>query len=101
MKEHGHVQYCTTMDEEVINCFFELNSTEGIILVLESAHDLAYAMKVSKTLPKDNTIVVNLSGSSDKDLDYLYNLHGIKYRISKESALSGAVTITEDATTSK
>ena len=101
MKEHGRVQYETATDEEVIDCFFELSRTEGIIPALESAHGLAYAMKVAKTLPKDATIVVNMSGRGDKDLDYVCDLHGDKYGIAREGALSGAVKLTEDATKSK
>ena len=95
------MQYETATDEEVIDCFFELSRTEGIIPALESAHGLAYAMKVAKTLPKDATIVVNMSGRGDKDLDYVCDLHGDKYGIAMEGALSGAVKLTEDATKSK
>ena len=48
-----------------------LSRLEGIIPALESAHAIAYAMKLAKTLPADKTILVNLSGRGDKDADFV------------------------------
>jgi tryptophan synthase beta chain len=50
-----------------------LASTEGIICALESAHALAYLIKIAPTLTKDHCVVVNLSGRGDKDLPQLMN----------------------------
>ena len=51
-----------------MQAFEYLSRTEGIIPAVESAHDLAYAMKLAPTLDKDKIIVVNLSGRGDKDV---------------------------------
>jgi len=92
MKESGRVQYETATDEEVIDAFFELSRTEGIIPALESAHGLAYAMKIAKDLPEDKKLLVNMSGRGDKDLDYVCDLHGANYGIEKEGIFSGPTT---------
>ncbi len=60
----------TATDEETIDAFYTLSREEGIIPALESAHAVAYAMKLAKEVPGD-TILVNLSGRGDKDIDYV------------------------------
>lgn len=60
--------YVGITDKEALDAFVTLSQTEGIIPALESAHAAAYAIKLAKTLPKDNIIVVNLSGRGDKDV---------------------------------
>jgi len=92
MKTSGRVRYESATDEEVIDAFFELSRTEGIIPALESAHGLAYAMKIAKDLPSDKTLLVNMSGRGDKDLDYVCDLYGAKYGIGKEGVFSGPPT---------
>jgi tryptophan synthase beta chain len=89
MKESGRVQYETATDDEVIDAFFELSRTEGIIPALESAHALAYAMKIAKDLPSDKTLLINMSGRGDKDLDYVCDIYGDKYGIGKEGIFAG------------
>jgi len=74
---------------EVIDAFFKLSRSEGIIPALESAHGLAYAMKVAPTLPKDTTILLNMSGRGDKDLDYVCDKFGDEYGIGKEGLFAG------------
>lgn len=54
-----------------------LSRVEGIIPALESAHAVAWAIKTAPTLGKDETILINLSGRGDKDVDYVANLLGI------------------------
>jgi tryptophan synthase beta chain len=88
-KDIGRVRYETATDEEVIDAFFELSRMEGIIPALESAHALAYAMKIAKELPKQTKLLVNMSGRGDKDLDYVCDRHGDKYGIGKEGIFSG------------
>jgi tryptophan synthase beta chain len=62
---------------------------EGIIPALESAHAMVHAMKITKDIPSDKSILVNMSGRGDKDLDYVCDLHGEKYGIGKEGILAG------------
>ncbi len=71
------VQYVSASDDECINAFYELSRKEGIIPALESAHALAYAMKLAKDKPRQS-ILVNLSGRGDKDIDYVYEKYGIR-----------------------
>ncbi|MEI6498794.1 MAG: tryptophan synthase subunit beta [bacterium] len=71
LKESGRVEYVTISDEEALEAFQYLSRVEGIIPALESAHAVAHAMKLAKNLSSDQTIVVNLSGRGDKDVDYV------------------------------
>lgn len=66
-KETGRVEYTTVTDKEAIMAFEYLSKTEGIIPALESAHAVAYAMKLAPKLPKEKIIVINISGRGDKD----------------------------------
>jgi len=67
-KETGIVEYTSVTDEEAKEAFHLLSRLEGIIPALESAHALAYTLKLAPTLEKEKIIVVNLSGRGDKDL---------------------------------
>ncbi len=67
-KETGRGEYVTATDAEALDAFHELSKTEGIIPALESAHAIAQTIKIAKTLPEDNIIIVNLSGRGDKDV---------------------------------
>lgn len=58
-------------DDEAIDAFYKLSQLEGIIPALESAHAVGFAMKLAQTLPSDKTILVNLSGRGDKDIDFV------------------------------
>lgn len=71
LSEKGRAQYVTATDEEAVNAFYTLTRTEGIFPALESAHAVAYALRLAPTLPKDKVIVVNLSGRGDKDVDFI------------------------------
>jgi len=79
LKDIGRVKYKTAGDNEVLDAFFELSRTEGIIPALESAHAVAFAMKIAALLEKDKTILINLSGRGDKDIDYVSEKYGSKY----------------------
>lgn len=68
-KETGRAEYVTVTDEEALAAFQELSKIEGIIPALESAHAIAYTIKLAPTLPKDQLIIVNLSGRGDKDVN--------------------------------
>jgi len=65
------IQYETATDEECLTAFMDLSRLEGIIPALESAHAVAYAMKLAATLDKDKHILINLSGRGDKDIDFV------------------------------
>jgi len=71
----------TANDREALDAFFELSRVEGIIPALESAHAVAYAMKLAGTLDNDKTILVNLSGRGDKDIDFVVETYGKEYGI--------------------
>jgi len=81
LKDIGRVRYETVTDTEAIESFFRLSRLEGIIPALESAHAVAFAEKLAKTLPPGNTILVNLSGRGDKDIDYIVENYGAGYGI--------------------
>ncbi len=75
LKDLGRVKYVTALDSEAIDAFFQLSRLEGIIPALESAHAVAFAMKLAKDM-KQGAILVNLSGRGDKDLDYVIENYG-------------------------
>jgi len=79
LKDIGRVNYETISDEEAIDAFFEISRTEGIIPAIESAHAMAHAVKLAERLPKEETILVNLSGRGDKDIDFVVKNYGAKY----------------------
>ena len=68
LKDEKRVKYKAITDDEVIDAFLILTRTEGIIPALESAHAIAYAMKIAKNMKKSEAIVVTLSGRGDKDI---------------------------------
>jgi len=68
LRDTKRVQYVSVNDGEALKGFYTLSHTEGIIPALESAHALAYAMKLSPRLRKKDLMVINLSGRGDKDL---------------------------------
>jgi tryptophan synthase beta chain len=58
-------------DEEAVHAFYTLSQLEGIIPALESAHAVAYAMKLASKLDSSQSILVSLSGRGDKDIDFV------------------------------
>jgi tryptophan synthase beta chain len=68
-KDAKRVKYTSATDREVVDAFLLLTRTEGIIPALESAHAVAHAIKIAKSKPKSETIVVTLSGRGDKDVE--------------------------------
>jgi len=71
----GRVTYTTADDKEALNAFFELSRREGIIPALESAHAVAFAMREARANP-GKSILVNMSGRGDKDIDYVTETFG-------------------------
>ncbi|MGI1689794.1 tryptophan synthase subunit beta [Thermoanaerobacter uzonensis] len=78
LKESNRAQYVYATDEEALAAFMDLSQTEGIIPALESAHALAYAMKLAPNLRKDNIIIINLSGRGDKDVNTVAKVLGVE-----------------------
>jgi len=76
LKDMKRVSYETATDKETIDAFYELSRLEGIIPALESAHAVAYALKLAKENPRQS-ILVNLSGRGDKDIDYVMDTYGL------------------------
>ena len=65
----GRTKYVTQTDKDALQAFNRLSQLEGIMPALEPAHAISYATKLAKTLEKDDSIIVNLSGRGDKDVD--------------------------------
>ncbi|SHI06591.1 tryptophan synthase subunit beta [Sporanaerobacter acetigenes] len=78
LKDIGRVSYDSVTDIEALEAFYKLSKLEGIIPALESAHAVAYGMKLSRTLPKDKIIIINLSGRGDKDMAQVMELSEYK-----------------------
>ena len=64
-------------DEETIDAFYKLSRLEGIIPAIESSHAVAFGMKLAKTMDH-GSILINLSGRGDKDMDYVIEKYGIR-----------------------
>lgn len=75
LKDAGRIQYTSATDAECLDAFYTLSRQEGIIPALESAHAVAFAMKKAKEMGR-GSILVNLSGRGDKDLDFVAENHG-------------------------
>lgn len=77
LKDQGRVEYVVANDDEALRAFHTLTQIEGIIPALESSHALAYAETLASKMTPDQTIVVNLSGRGDKDIQTVAELDGI------------------------
>ena len=75
LHDMGRVKYVTATDDEAMEAFFMLSRLEGIIPAIESSHALAYAIKVARE-GGAGSILVNLSGRGDKDIDYVEEHYG-------------------------
>ena len=78
LKDSGRAEYVSITDDEALNAFHTLTRLEGIMPALESAHAVAYAVKLAPTLPKDQVLLVNLSGRGDKDMNTVAERSGMK-----------------------
>ncbi len=77
LRDNGRVKYDCIGDEETIDAFFTLARLEGIIPAIESAHAVAYAIKLAEKM-KRGSILINLSGRGDKDMDFVIERYGIR-----------------------
>ena len=80
LKDIGRVNYRSVDDKESIDAFFELSRVEGIIPAVESAHAVAYALQLAREKPA-SSILINLSGRGDKDIDFVVEEYGKDYGI--------------------
>ncbi len=78
LKDAGRAEYVAITDDEALEAFQLLCRTEGIIPALESAHAIAYAAKLAPRCRPDETILVNLSGRGDKDLNTAIEALGVE-----------------------
>jgi tryptophan synthase beta chain len=76
LRDLGRVHYDVIDDNEAIDAFFKLSRYEGIIPAIESAHAVAYAMKLAQQEDNPGFVLVNLSGRGDKDMDYVLETYG-------------------------
>ena len=77
-RDTGRFEFVSITDEEATEGFQALTRLEGIMPAMESAHAIAYAMRLAKTLPRGKTIVVGLSGRGDKDVHVVAKALGMK-----------------------
>ena len=73
----GRVKYDVINDEETIDAFYTLSRMEGIIPAIESAHAVAYGIKLAKTMGR-GSVLMCLSGRGDKDMDYVIEKYGMR-----------------------
>ena len=77
LRDIGRVKYDVISDDETIDAFFELARMEGIIPAIESAHAVAYGIKLAERMGR-GSVLINLSGRGDKDMDYVIENYGIR-----------------------
>lgn len=70
----GRGEYVSVTNEEVLEAFQTLSKVEGIIPALESSHAVAHALKLAPTLSKEDSIIVNISGRGDKDVEQVFGM---------------------------
>ena len=79
LKDIGRAKYESITDKEALEAFHLLTRVEGIIPALESSHAVAYAVKLAKQWPSEKSIVINLSGRGDKDMQTVAEIEGLEF----------------------
>ena len=77
LHETGRAQYVPVTDEEAVEAFEYLARTEGIICAIESAHAVAHVLRLAPELPKEESVIVCLSGRGDKDVAAIARYRGV------------------------
>ncbi|MFN2480724.1 MAG: tryptophan synthase subunit beta [Pyrinomonadaceae bacterium] len=90
LHDAGRVEYVSVTDDEALRAFRTLCELEGIIPALESAHAVAHALNVAREMGRDQTIVVNLSGRGDKDVNTVADILDEQSAVKKESSARAA-----------
>ena len=78
LKDIGRANYVAVTDTQALEGFHTLTRKEGIIPALESSHAVAYAMQLAPTMEKSESILINLSGRGDKDINTIAEIEGIE-----------------------
>lgn len=84
LKDSGRAQYVAVTDQEALDAFLLLTKTEGILPALESAHAVAYGVRLAAQMNSDQMVVINISGRGDKDVSQVADMLG--HRASKLGA---------------
>ena len=79
LKDIGRAEYQSVTDKEALEAFHLLTRVEGIIPALESSHAVAYAVKLATQWPSEKSIVINLSGRGDKDMQTVAEIEGLEF----------------------
>ena len=79
LKDTGRAEYVSVTDDEALEAFHLTCRLEGIIPALESSHAVAHALKLAATLPREQVLLVNLSGRGDKDMNTVARHSGITF----------------------
>ena len=79
LKDTGRAEYVSITDKEALEAFHLLTRVEGILPALESAHAVAYAVKLAQEWSSDKNIVINLSGRGDKDMHTVGEIEGLEF----------------------
>jgi tryptophan synthase beta chain len=77
LKDSGRATYVSISDDEAVKAFHLLSTKEGILPALESAHAVAYSVRLARTMKKDENVVVTLSGRGDKDVQIIAKRSGL------------------------
>ena len=79
LKDTGRAQYVGIDDKEAMKAFHALTRSEGIMPALETAHAVAYGMRLAAERPTDEIVLINLSGRGDKDINTVAEIEGIEF----------------------
>jgi tryptophan synthase beta chain len=77
LKDIGRAQYVSVTDDEALRGFHRMTRTEGIIPALETSHAIAHVLELAPTMKPNQSLIINLSGRGDKDLNTIARLEGI------------------------
>jgi len=77
LKDIGRAHYVSVTDDEAMDAFRTLTAVEGIMPALETAHGIAYALKLARQMTPDQSIIINLSGRGDKDMNTVARMDNI------------------------
>ena len=78
LKDSGRATYVGVTDSEALDATHKLTRLEGILPALESAHAVAYGMKLASEMRADQVVLINLSGRGDKDVQTLAAIEGLE-----------------------
>lgn len=88
LKDMGRVKYTSVGDREAVEALGKLSRWEGILPALETAHGIAYALRLAPTLSKDSIIIVNCSGRGDKDVQQLAQWEAAQAELTPQEAVA-------------